>query len=337
MGGRPCRYRAGPRRHDLIAKIADTVPERLRPFVLEPASRARPRWHREPDRIDMARTRAQIHEGKKIALRYRDEHGRDSERTIWPIAIGYHEAVRILAAWCELRRDFRSFRTDRVDRCRPISTRNIRSGATCSGRDGAGAWSGNSRAIPDARARWPVRSSRLRAKPAIMEKHDPAIDCRKPLPGLRRVLLVFVELAALHHRGRCGARFDSGKVRQRQAVGHALRRRTAARRCQARSAWRRRAGFMRCGPRSAGPACPAMPNARWREDGTACRRWRQTSRMGDRGVRRLRRDGFGEIFVELVFDRRERAERLGRERDRLAVAVGRDGAERVAGASRDSA
>src|SRR6266851_5642451 len=99
---------------DLMAKIADTVPERLRPFVLEPASRARPGWHREPDRIDMARTRAQIHEGKKIALRYRDEHGRDSERTIWPIAVGYLEAVRLLAAWCELRRDFRSFRTDRV-------------------------------------------------------------------------------------------------------------------------------------------------------------------------------------------------------------------------------
>ena len=43
----------------------------------------------------MARTRAQIHEGKKIMLRYREEHGRDSERTIWPIAIGYHEAVWI--------------------------------------------------------------------------------------------------------------------------------------------------------------------------------------------------------------------------------------------------
>jgi predicted DNA-binding transcriptional regulator YafY len=99
---------------DLTAKIAETVPERLRPFVLEPASRARPQWRKEPDRIDMARTRAQIHEGKKIGLRYRDEHGRDSERHIWPIAIGYHEAVRILAAWCELRRDFRSFRTDRV-------------------------------------------------------------------------------------------------------------------------------------------------------------------------------------------------------------------------------
>jgi len=99
---------------DLMAKIADTVPERLRPFVLEPASRARPGWYREPDRIDMVKTRAQIHEGRKITLNYRDEQGRGSQRTIWPIAIGYHEAVRILAAWCELRKDFRSFRTDRV-------------------------------------------------------------------------------------------------------------------------------------------------------------------------------------------------------------------------------
>src|SRR3984893_11588147 len=99
---------------DLMAKIADTVTERLRPFVLEPASRARPAWQKEADRIDMVRTRSQIHEGKKIALRYRDQHGRDSERTIWPIAIGYLEAVRLLAAWCELRKDFRSFRTDRV-------------------------------------------------------------------------------------------------------------------------------------------------------------------------------------------------------------------------------
>src|SRR5260370_421016 len=101
---------------DLISNIADNVPERLRPFLLEPASRARPAWQKEADRIDMVRTRSQIHEGKKIALRYRDEHGRDSERTIWPIAIGYLEAVRLLAAWCELRKEFRSFRTDRVVR-----------------------------------------------------------------------------------------------------------------------------------------------------------------------------------------------------------------------------
>src|SRR6202166_3426310 len=97
---------------DLIAKIADTVPERLRPFVLEPASRARPLWNRAPDRIDMVRTRAHIHEGKKIPLSYRAGRGRDSQRTIWPIAVGYHEAVRLLAAWCELRKELRSVRAD---------------------------------------------------------------------------------------------------------------------------------------------------------------------------------------------------------------------------------
>src|SRR6202158_1092267 len=96
---------------DLIAKIADRVPERLRPFVLDPASRARPGWSREPDRIDMVRTRSQIHGGQKIRLNYRDEQGRASERTIWPIAIGYHEAVRLLWAWGALRKEFRRFRT----------------------------------------------------------------------------------------------------------------------------------------------------------------------------------------------------------------------------------
>ena len=99
---------------DLIAKIADTVPERLRPFVLEPASRARPELAKgaRPHRHGAdAHADSRRQENR---LRYRDEHGRDSERTIWPIAIGYHEAVRMLAAWCELRKDFRSFRTDRV-------------------------------------------------------------------------------------------------------------------------------------------------------------------------------------------------------------------------------
>src|SRR5436853_5532440 len=81
---------------DLMAKIAETVPDRLRPFVLEPATRARPDWKTAPDRVDMARMRAHIRAGKKVALRYRDEHGRDSARTIWPIAVGYLETGRHL-------------------------------------------------------------------------------------------------------------------------------------------------------------------------------------------------------------------------------------------------
>ena len=51
---------------------------------------------------------------KKVLLQYRDEQGRDTRRTIWPIAVGYLETVRHLAGWCELRKDFRSFRIDRI-------------------------------------------------------------------------------------------------------------------------------------------------------------------------------------------------------------------------------
>ncbi|WP_438026057.1 helix-turn-helix transcriptional regulator [Sorangium sp. So ce233] len=99
---------------DLIAKIAATVPERLRPFVLEPATGTPPVWDQAPDALDLAQVRASIRAGTKIALRYRDEAGRESERVVWPVIVGYLEATRMLMAWCELREDFRSFRTDRV-------------------------------------------------------------------------------------------------------------------------------------------------------------------------------------------------------------------------------
>lgn len=99
---------------DLIAKIGAVVPERLRPFVFEPLTDMPPARSLATDGLDMAQVRAQIHAGRKIRLYYRDEQGRESERLVWPITVGYMETVRHLVAWCELRRDFRSFRTDRV-------------------------------------------------------------------------------------------------------------------------------------------------------------------------------------------------------------------------------
>jgi len=100
---------------DLVAKIASAVPDHLRPFVMEPATGAPPgAKEKYEDRLDIARTRAWIHAGRKLAIVYKDEQGAESARTIWPIKLGYMETIRILIAWCELRQDFRSFRTDRV-------------------------------------------------------------------------------------------------------------------------------------------------------------------------------------------------------------------------------
>lgn len=109
--GDPALARAA---QDLIGKIVAAVPERLRPFALEPSARAVPRWNIAPDGLDMAEVRHAIRNGRKIALGYRDEQDQVSQRTVWPFAVGYHETVRLMIAWCELRTDFRSFRTDRV-------------------------------------------------------------------------------------------------------------------------------------------------------------------------------------------------------------------------------
>lgn len=109
--GDPALARAA---QDLIAKIAAAVPDRLRPYALEPTASTPPAWRKQPDQIDMAQVRLQIHNGRKIALRYRDEKDHETRRTIWPIAVGYLDTVRLLVAWCELRNDFRHFRTDRV-------------------------------------------------------------------------------------------------------------------------------------------------------------------------------------------------------------------------------
>lgn len=99
---------------DLIAKITAAVPERMRILTDDPAARAPPSCNRAADAIDMTMVRAAIHNGRKVRLSYRDEQGRITERTVWPFLVGYWDAVRIVAAWCELRGDFRSFRTDRV-------------------------------------------------------------------------------------------------------------------------------------------------------------------------------------------------------------------------------
>jgi predicted DNA-binding transcriptional regulator YafY len=100
--------------HDLMAKIAVTIPENLRPLVIDAGARTPPGWNIPPDGLDVAQARAWIRFGRKIALVYLDADNRQTERVIWPIVVGYHEAVRILIGWCELRHDFRSFRIDRV-------------------------------------------------------------------------------------------------------------------------------------------------------------------------------------------------------------------------------
>ena len=51
---------------------------------------------------------------RKLELAYVDKEGRRSTRIVWPVAVGFFDHARMLAAWCETREAFRHFRLDRM-------------------------------------------------------------------------------------------------------------------------------------------------------------------------------------------------------------------------------
>lgn len=99
---------------DSVAKIGTVLPENLKPFLFDAALLVPPHFQLAIDRVDVAKLRTAIREGRKVALNYRSEDGRETARIIWPIAVAYFDAQRLIIAWCELRNDYRSFRTDRM-------------------------------------------------------------------------------------------------------------------------------------------------------------------------------------------------------------------------------
>lgn len=99
---------------DLIAKIEAVVPEHLRPIILSSSLMAPGAAASAVDALDMEKVRTSIRKRRKLRVSYSDERGEVTGRTIWPIGVAYFEAVRPIVAWCELRKDFRHFRTDRI-------------------------------------------------------------------------------------------------------------------------------------------------------------------------------------------------------------------------------
>ncbi len=99
---------------NLIAKIEAITPDRLRAHILEPTMSIKPIGSSQSDTVSSSMLRGAIRAGKKVSIRYRNDKGATTERVIWPVLLGYRDAGRILAAWCELREGFRYFRTDRM-------------------------------------------------------------------------------------------------------------------------------------------------------------------------------------------------------------------------------
>lgn len=99
---------------DLITKLSAAIPQSLRPIILDDGLRPISLRPIAREAFDGGGLRRAVRERHKVLISYKGGDGKASDRTIWPIFIAYMEEVRIIVAWCELRWDFRHFRTDRI-------------------------------------------------------------------------------------------------------------------------------------------------------------------------------------------------------------------------------
>jgi predicted DNA-binding transcriptional regulator YafY len=77
----------------------------------------------EPVRQALGTLRVAVAQRSVVAFNYVDERGSSSQRCVWPLGCFFWGAVWTLAAWCELRQDFRSFRLDRIEALQALERR----------------------------------------------------------------------------------------------------------------------------------------------------------------------------------------------------------------------
>src|SRR5260370_1445084 len=70
----------------VLAKVREPPPERRRGYLAGPPFYVSEGSAPPVTGIDLAEIRSAIHEARKMAIDYRDDRGRETHRTIWPIA-----------------------------------------------------------------------------------------------------------------------------------------------------------------------------------------------------------------------------------------------------------
>jgi predicted DNA-binding transcriptional regulator YafY len=106
-----------------LAKIAAVLPEDLKTSMDTSSLLVAPGAKIAAGDAELPAIRLAIRTERKLRIGYVDASGRDSKRTIWPFAVGFFERVRVVVAWCESRKDFRHFRTDRISRIQLLDGR----------------------------------------------------------------------------------------------------------------------------------------------------------------------------------------------------------------------
>jgi len=99
-----------------LAKIEHVLPPKLKQEIgdtrlFAPGFHAYARHTAQMDALRVAINKRQV-----LKIAYLKEDGQASERAIRPLGLFFWGAVWTLAAWCELRNDYRNFRIDRIQK-----------------------------------------------------------------------------------------------------------------------------------------------------------------------------------------------------------------------------
>lgn len=97
-----------------LAKISAVLSPQTQAQLANPLSLPGPPRTFPRNTVPLDHLRAAIRDRVRLGIHYGDEQARRTERVVWPIQLGFMDQARVLGAWCELRQDFRTFRTDRI-------------------------------------------------------------------------------------------------------------------------------------------------------------------------------------------------------------------------------
>jgi predicted DNA-binding transcriptional regulator YafY len=104
----------GEAARNALAKVAAVLPNDLKASLDGANLLIGPGESAVAPEADLSAIRQAIRTERKLSMGYRDAAGESTQRTIWPFALAFFDRVRVVVAWCELRRGYRHFRTDRI-------------------------------------------------------------------------------------------------------------------------------------------------------------------------------------------------------------------------------
>lgn len=98
----------------ILQKVASVVPNDLAPLLAETRLYVPPTLGAGRAAEALALARESLIARRKLRITYANAAGDRTERTVRPLGVFFWGRTWTLAAWCELRDDFRNFRLDRV-------------------------------------------------------------------------------------------------------------------------------------------------------------------------------------------------------------------------------